>query len=40
MIRRTASMAVGLNPGARTELPLTGSFPLNPIGRLVLTGAA
>jgi hypothetical protein len=39
MVRRAASMAVGLDAAARTELPLIG-IPLNPIGRLVLTGAA
>jgi ubiquinone/menaquinone biosynthesis C-methylase UbiE len=37
MVRRAAPMAVGLDAESRTEIPLTGSFPLNPIGRLVLT---
>jgi ubiquinone/menaquinone biosynthesis C-methylase UbiE len=36
-IRRTAPMTLGLGADSRAEIPLTGSFPLNPIGRLVLT---
>ncbi|HSU37252.1 MAG TPA: class I SAM-dependent methyltransferase [Propionibacteriaceae bacterium] len=37
MVRRAAPMTTGLDADQRIEIPLTGSLPLNPIGRLVLT---
>ena len=37
MVRRAAPMTVGLHADQRMEVPLIGSLPINPIGRLVLT---
>ena len=37
MVRRAAPMSVGLDADQRMEVPLIGSLPINPIGRLVLT---
>jgi len=37
MIRRAAPMTVGLDADQQMEIPLVGSLPINPIGRLVLT---
>jgi len=37
MVRRAAPMTVGLDADQRMEVPLIGSLPINPIGRLVLT---
>ena len=39
MIRRAAPMTVGLDADQRMEIPLIGSLPINPIGRLVLDPA-
>jgi ubiquinone/menaquinone biosynthesis C-methylase UbiE len=37
MVRRAAPMTAGLDADQRMEVPLIGSLPINPIGRLVLT---